>query len=526
MKKILSLLLLLLLVLPSAEAKRSKGGASTTENSSKEQFRGVWMQTAFQDRFMKLRPEECKDYLTRLVENFEATGFNAILFQVRPEGDAFYQSQYEPWSRFLTGRQGAAPDPLWDPMAFLAMLCHQHHIEFHAWINPFRMTCSKFTIMAENHLYNQHPEWFVKYDDKLYLNPALPECRSHVRQIVKDIVTRYDVDAIHIDDYFYPYPIKGQTFDDKWAFENYAPVMNIDVTAPDALGDFRRRSVNILIKSLHEDIRSIKPWVRFGVSPFGIYRHQSPEYREGSKTTGIQCYDDLYADVLLWAKQGWIDYVIPQLYWEIGHPMADYSTLVKWWNDNTPTQCHLYIGQCIDRSLDDPKDRKPAPNLAKSHMHFSNKLNQASEGKHILGNCFWYAYQVDENLYHVRDFLKKEVFTQPALSPAFKNIDPIAPEKVRNLNIGMSTKGLRVSWQYVLTDDPMQKPRYFCVYKFHQGEKIDISNVSHLYCRTVNACLFDEDTKRSAKYTYVVTSVDALGNESVPVKKSFKVKVK
>jgi len=526
MRKIFTLLLLLLLVLPRAEAKRRKSGATATAPTQKEQFRGAWMQTAFQDRFMKLKPEDCKQYMSRMVEELEATGFNAILFQVRPEGDAFYQSQYEPWSRFLTGRQGVAPAPMWDPMDYMIQLCHQHHLEFHAWINPFRMTCSKFTVLAENHLYNQHPEWFVKYDDKLYLNPALPECRSHVRQVVKDIVTRYDVDAIHIDDYFYPYPVKGQTFDDRWAFENYAPVMNIDVNGEDALGSFRRRSVNILMKTLHEDLRATKPWVRFGVSPFGIYRHKSNDYAEGSMTSGIQCYDDLYADVLLWAQQGWIDYVIPQLYWEIGHPQADYTTLVKWWNDHTPSNCHLYIGQSIERSLDGPKDRKPLPDLSKSHQHFSNKLNQASEGKNILGNSFWFAYQVTDNNYHVRDFLSKEIFTLPALVPAFKSIDPIAPEKVKNLNVGMAKTGLRVSWQYVLTDDPMQKPRFFCVYKFKKGEKVDISDASHLFLRTVNPSFIDEDVANAPKYTYVVTSIDALGNESVPVKKSFKVKIK
>jgi len=515
---------MLLLVMPSAEAKRAKGGSSAVGNSAKEQFRGAWIQTAFQDRFMKLKQEDCKNYLIKLVEDLEATGFNAVLFQVRPEGDAFYQSKYEPWSRFLSGRQGLSPTPLWDPMSYLSLLCHQHNIEFHAWINPYRMTCSKFTVLAENHLYNQHPEWFVKYDGKLYLNPAMPECRAHVRQVVKDIVTRYDIDAIHIDDYFYPYPIKGQKFDDQLAFENYAPVMGIDVNADNALGDFRRRSVNILMKTLHEDIHQIKPWVRFGVSPFGIYRHQSAEYADGSKTSGIQCYDDLYADVLLWAKQGWIDYVIPQLYWEIGHPQADYTTLVKWWNDHTPTTCHLYIGQSIERSLDGPKEQRPTPDLSKSHTHFTNKLNQAKEGRNIKGNCFWYAYQVEDNNYHVRDFLKKEVFTKPVLAPSYKRIDPVAPEKIRNLNVSMASTGLRVSWQYVVTEDPLQKPRYFCVYKFRKDEKIDITDTSHLYLRTVNASFIDEDVKNSPKYTYVVTSIDAVGNESVPVKKSFKIK--
>lgn len=491
----------------------------------KEEFRGVWIQTAFQDRYMKMSPDQCKAYMRQLVEDLSATGFNAVLFQIRPEGDAFYQSSYEPWSRFLTGKQGVAPTPLWDPLSYMVTLCHQHQIEFHAWINPYRMTASKYTVIAENHLYNAHPEWFVRYDDRLYLNPAMPECRSYVRQIVKDIVSRYDIDALHIDDYFYPYPVKGQSFNDQAAFEAYAPVMKIDVNAPDALASFRRHSVNILMKSLHDDIHTLKPWVRFGVSPFGIYRNMGPMYAEGSHTQGTQCYDDLYADVLLWAQNGWIDYVIPQLYWEIGHPQADYSTLVEWWNEHVPTHCHLYIGQSIERSLDNPKDHKPTPDLTKSHIHFSNKLSQSAEGQNIRGNCFWYAYQIEDNQYRVRDFLRHDVFVQPALSPAYKHIDAIAPDRIQNLSISLVKQGLRVSWQYVVTDDPLQKPRYFCVYKFQKGEKVDVHDASHLLLKTVNTNFIDEDVYHSSKYTYVVTSVDALGNESGVTKKSFKVKV-
>lgn len=509
----------------SVEAKKIKLVDLFPENT-KEEFRGAWIQTAFQERYMKMDPEQCKTYLKQLVEDLSATGFNAVLFQVRPEGDAFYASSIEPWSRFLTGRQGVAPSPAWDPMAYLISLCHQHQIEFHAWINPFRVTASKFTVMAENHPLKANPAWIVSYDDKLYLNPAMPECRSYVRSIVKDIVSRYDVDAIHFDDYFYPYPVKGKEFDDKMAFKIYGPKMNFDPNDPDALGNFRRHSVNILMKSLHDDIRALKPWVRFGVSPFGIYRNASDEYPKGSKTQGTQCYDDLYADVLYWAQCGWIDYVIPQLYWEIGHPVADYKVLVRWWNDNVPSRCHLYIGQSIERSLDDPKEKKPVPDLLKKHTHMSDKLRRASDCKNIKGNCFWYAYQVNDNTYNIRSFLKQEVFTKPAMSPAFRQIDAVAPERVRNLSIGLTNEGLRVSWQYVATDDPLQKPRYFCVYKFQMGELIDTSNPSHLLLKTNRTSFVDADTNSSSKYTYVVTSVDAVGNESLGAKKSFKVKIK
>lgn len=526
MKKFLFILCAMLLVLSPLMAKRPKPGAVSLAKTEKEEFRGTWIQTAFQERYMKMNPEQCKNYLKQLVEDLSATGFNAILFQVRPEGDAFYASSIEPWSRFLSGRQGVAPSPEWDPMSYMINLCHQHQMEFHAWINPFRITASKLTVLADNHPIKTHPDWVVKYDDRLYLNPAMPECRSFVRSVVKDIVSRYDVDAIHIDDYFYPYPVKGKEFDDKAAFLAYAPKMNFDVKDPEALGNFRRRCINILMKSLHEDIRAIKPWVRFGVSPFGIYRNASMSYPRGSKTQGTQCYDDLYADVLYWAQNGWIDYVIPQLYWEIDHPVADYKTLVKWWNDNVPSQCNLYIGQSIERSLDDPKDKKPLPDLTKKHAHLSDKLRRAADGMNIKGNCFWYAYQVNENSFNIRTFLKEGIYAKPVLSPAYRHIDAIAPEKVYNLYVGLAKGGLRVSWQYAVTDDMLQRPRYFCVYKFEKGERVDISDASHLIMKTNQTSFVDTDTQKSSKYTYVVTSIDAVGNESVAVKKSFNVKIR
>ncbi|MBR0037898.1 MAG: family 10 glycosylhydrolase [Bacteroidales bacterium] len=524
MKQIFLLLIFLLIAMP-VEARRKKT-AEDVVPVQKQEFRGTWLQTAFQERYQKMSPDQCKKYLQQVVEDLSDAGFNAIIFQMRPEGDAFYKSSIEPWSRFLTGTQGLAPKPEWDPMAYLIALCHQHQMEFHAWLNPYRMTASKWTRLDPNHLYNKHPEWFVRYDDKLYLNPAMPECRSYVRDVVKDIVSRYDIDAIHMDDYFYPYPIKGLSFNDQATFEAYAPMMNFDLNDPASLGKFRRRSVDILIKSLHEDIQTIKPWVRFGISPFGIYRHASADYKNGSKTSGTQCYSDLYADVIFWAQSGWIDYVIPQLYWEIGHPQADYSTLVKWWSDNVPNTCHLYIGQSIERSLDDPKDSKPAPDLRINHGIFSKKLAQAASCKNVKGNCFWYGYQLDDNTYHVRDFLHNTYYQQPAFAPAFTHIDAIAPEKVQKLNIAMSTKGLHITWRFLETQDPLQKPRYFCVYKFLKGEKTDVSDCSHLLLRTQQTEFYDADIARSSKFTYVVTAVDAVGNESVPVKKSFKVKIK
>lgn len=501
------------------DAKKKKSKSYLTELSTKEEFRGAWIQTAWQDRYQRMNPEQCKAYLTNLIDMLHETGFNAVIFQVRPEGDAFYESQYEPWSRFMTGKQGKAPVPAWDPMAFVIQLCHERQMEFHAWINPYRMSASKTLVMDKSHIYYQHPEWFVTFDEKLYLNPGLPESRSFIREVVKDIVSRYDIDAMHMDDYFYPYPVAGKEFDDAAAYQAYASALSIDTNKPGALGDFRRRCVDILIKSVHEDIRSIKPWVRFGISPFGIYRNKKT-WAGGSETGGTQCYDDLYADVLFWAKNGWIDYLIPQIYWEIGHKTADYSTLVQWWSDNVPSNCHLYIGQSIERSLDgDVKDSR-TQTLDKSHMNFAIKLSQAKNAGNVKGNCYWYAYQIEDNQFKVRDFLSTSVFQNKALLPAYKHLDKQAPGKVKDIDGSLSGGQLTVKWTAPADKDI----KFYNVYRFKKGEKAKIKDASHLVGQTNTPSYLDKNIEMSTTYTYIIKAVDQYNNEGEGAKKAFKLK--
>lgn len=525
MKKIyvLILALVVLAVQPFDLYAKKKKNKEKIELSPKHDFRGAWIQTAWQDRYQRMNPDQCMTYLKGLVDMLHEIGFNAIVFQVRPEGDAFYDSNYEPWSRFMTGRQGKAPVPEWDPMAYMIELCHERQMEFHAWINPYRMSTSKSLVMDKQHIYHQHPDWFVTFDNKLYLNPGLPESRYFIRDVVKDIVSRYDIDAIHMDDYFYPYPVAGQTFDDKEAFDAYAPQMNIDVMAPNALSDFRRRNVDILIKTVHEDIQSLKPWVRFGISPFGIYRNKK-SWEGGSETAGTQCYDDLYADVIFWAKNGWIDYLIPQIYWEIGHKLADYTTLVKWWNENVPENCHLYIGQSIERSLDGTAASAPA--LNQSHQNFLLKLEQAAALDNVKGNCYWYAYQIEDNQFKVRDFLVNNVFLKKSLLPAYTSLDKKEPNKVKEVKAVLNNHELTLSWTAPEDDGMTQKPKFYNVYRFKKDEKVKINDCSHLLGQTSEITFLDKTVEVNNTYTYVITAVDFYNNEGDGVKKSFKLKTK
>lgn len=367
----------------------------------KREFRAAWIQSV-NGQFRGMPTEKLKQNLIGQLNSLQKAGINAIIFQVRPEADALYASRLEPWSRFLTGVQGKAPEPYWDPMQFMIDECHKRGMEFHAWINPYRTKTTLKSELAPNHVYNIHPEWFVTYGDQLYFDPALPESRRHICMVVSDIVSRYDVDAIHMDDYFYPYPIKGKDFPDDASFARFGGGFSNK-------GDWRRSNVNVLIKKLHETIREIKPWVKFGVSPFGIYRNESSDPL-GSKTKGLQNYDDLYADVLLWAREGWIDYNIPQIYWHIGHPVADYETLVKWWARNTENR-PLFIGQSVMNTVQNADPKNPSINQLPRKM----ALQRAYQT--IGGSCQWPASAVVENAGKYRDALIAEYHKYPRYLP-------------------------------------------------------------------------------------------------------------
>ena len=472
----------------------------------KREFRAAWIQSV-NGQFRGMPTEKLKQNLIGQLNSLQKAGINAIIFQVRPEADALYASRLEPWSRFLTGVQGKAPEPYWDPMQFMIDECHKRGMEFHAWINPYRTKTTLKSELAPNHVYNIHPEWFVTYGDQLYFDPALPESRRHICMVVSDIVSRYDVDAIHMDDYFYPYPIKGKDFPDDASFARFGGGFSNK-------GDWRRSNVNVLIKKLHETIREIKPWVKFGVSPFGIYRNESSDPL-GSKTKGLQNYDDLYADVLLWAREGWIDYNIPQIYWHIGHPVADYETLVKWWARNTENR-PLFIGQSVMNTVQNADPKNPSINQLPRKM----ALQRAYQT--IGGSCQWPASAVVENAGKYRDALIAEYHKYPALPPVFDFMDNEAPAKVRRMKSGWTEDGYILFWTAPKYKEEMNRAVQYVVYRFNDKEKVNIDDPSHIVAITRDNFykLPYEDGK--TKYRYVVTALDRLHNESKSVGKKIK----
>lgn len=472
----------------------------------KREFRAAWIQSV-NGQFRGMPTEKLKQNLIGQLNSLQKAGINAIIFQVRPEADALYASRLEPWSRFLTGVQGKEPEPYWDPMQFMIDECHKRGMEFHAWINPYRTKTTLKSELAPNHVYNIHPEWFVTYGDQLYFDPALPESRRHICMVVSDIVSRYDVDAIHMDDYFYPYPIKGKDFPDDASFARFGGGFSNK-------GDWRRSNVNVLIKKLHETIREIKPWVKFGVSPFGIYRNESSDPL-GSKTKGLQNYDDLYADVLLWAREGWIDYNIPQIYWHIGHPVADYETLVKWWARNTENR-PLFIGQSVMNTVQNADPKNPSINQLPRKM----ALQRAYQT--IGGSCQWSASAVVENVGKYRDALIAEYHKYPALPPVFDFMDNEAPAKVRKMKPVWTEDGYILFWTAPKYKEEMNRAVQYVVYRFNDKEKVNIDDPSHIVAITRDNFykLPYEDGK--TKYRYVVTALDRLHNESKSVGKKIK----
>lgn len=313
------------------------------------EFRAAWVASVVNIDWPSkkgLSTQEQKDEFIRLADMHRNNGMNALVVQIRPAGDAFYPSEFEPWSEYLTGVQGKAPSPYYDPLQFMIEETHKRGMEFHAWLNPYRAVFNtKTSSVAASHPSRKNPDWFLDYGDNSrmtrYFDPGHPEAQKFVTAVVRDIVKRYDVDAIHMDDYFYPYKVPGKEFPDSRTYAKYGKGMRKDV--------WRRSNVDSIIVMLHRAIREEKPWVKFGISPFGVWRNKSQDPRGSNTQAGQTNYDDLYADILLWLEKGWIDYISPQLYWEIGHDKADFMTLLDWWSKNTYGK-HCYIGIGIYRA--------------------------------------------------------------------------------------------------------------------------------------------------------------------------------
>ena len=480
MKKIIPLLLPFLLM-----ACATTGEAP--DNGTKREFRGAWIQ-AVNGQWTGVGRDNMQRTLTYQLDELQKDGCNAIIFQVRPECDALYESPIEPWSRFLTGQQGVRPNPYWDPLQWMVEECHKRGMELHAWINPYRAKTKTTNELARSHVVVQHPDWVFPYDGLAILNPALEESRRYTCEVVEDIVKRYDVDGLHIDDYFYPYPVAGQQIPDAQLYQQQGGGFA-------SIGDWRRHNVDLLIRDLHNTIHRVKPWVKFGVSPFGIYRNRKNS-QIGSQTNGLQNYDDLYADVLLWLENGWVDYLVPQLYWEIGNKAADYHELIQWWNRYAP-QRPLYIGEDVERTA--------------KHGDMAQKMNLHAQMKNVGGTVLWYAKAAVDNVGNYGTQLRNNYWRTMALQPRMNFIDGVAPKPIRKLKVIHTEDGPVIFWTAPKGKGWKNEAVKYIIYRFRQDEMPDISNASHIIATTTNTFF---PVGKTIGCTYVITALDRMGNES------------
>jgi uncharacterized lipoprotein YddW (UPF0748 family) len=346
-------------------------------------------------------PDSQRVEFIRQLDMHKSNGMNAVIVQVRPAADAFYPSQLEPWSQWLTGVQGQPPSPYYDPLEFMIKETHKRGMEFHAWCNPYR---ADFKIgassIAPNHVTKIHPEWFLDYGDKKYFDPASKEVQKFVVQVVTDIIHRYDVDAIHMDDYFYPYRITGKEFPDDDSYKRSKSKLNKD--------DWRRSNVDSIMKMLSIAIKKEKPWVQFGISPFSVWRNKDKDPRGSDSKAGQTNYDDLYADILLWLKEKWVDYVAPQLYLEIGHDKIDYAKMLEWWSKNSYGR-NLYIGLGIYRSGSNAAWRNP--------NELPNQIKLLRQYPNVQGSIYFSSKSFNSNPNGWSDSLRNNYYKLQAATP-------------------------------------------------------------------------------------------------------------
>ncbi|MEV1331532.1 family 10 glycosylhydrolase [Micromonospora costi] len=515
---------------PDATSATATTTCTTDPATPKRQFRALWIASVTNIDWPSKDSWTAPDQVAKQKAEYlgwldlaQKLNHNAVVVQVRPTADAFWPSEVEPWSEYLTGVRGKNPG--WDPLAFLVEESHKRNLEFHAWMNPYRVSMpapggagADISKLAPNHPVRQHPDWVFAYPpagvagSRLYYNPGIPEVREFVQTAMMDAVKRYDIDGVHFDDYFYPYPSGTYQVPDDATFAAY----NRGFTDR---ADWRRDNINLLIQEMNAKIKAAKPWVKFGVSPFGIWRNKSAD-PNGSDTTGSQSYDIISADTRKWVKEEWIDYIVPQLYWYIGqYPAADYARLVPWWAETVRgTRVQLYIGQA------DYKSGDPAyGTFWMNPRELSEHLTLNRSYPEVQGNVHFSAVQVRANRLGATDIYAAEHYSRPALIPTMTHLPskpllmPVVTRSARD------DDGVRLSWRQPADGvGPFGTATSYAIYRF-DGVKLagacDLADAAHLVdtVRATDGAVrswVDTTAEPGHRYTYYVTALDRLANES------------
>ncbi len=394
----------------------------------RREFRGLWVATVGNIDWPSksgLPASKQQAELVALLDKAVAMRLNAVLLQVRPSCDALYRSDLEPWSEYLSGTMGVAPSPEYDPLEFAVREAHQRGLEFHAWFNPFR---ARFALArspsAASHVTKTHPEWIRHYGNLDWLDPGLPQAQDYSLSVVQDVLQRYDVDAIHIDDYFYPYPdasLKNPEFPDKTTYDAYRSLGG-DLSR----SDWRRNNVNLFVESLYRMVKRHKPWVKVGISPFGIWRPDNPR-----GIRGLDAYESLAADARLWLQKGWLDYAAPQLYWSADSKEQNFQALLRWWTEQNPLNRHMWPGMATANLS---KNWKPE--------EISRQISLTRAQKGCTGHLHWGANVLFNPSNPFDQWLRNQSYPDAALVPASPWLNkevPAAPNVVVNTNKGRWT---------------------------------------------------------------------------------------
>lgn len=475
-------------------------GATGQDLSPRHEFRGVWIATVDNIDWPSkkgLPADSQKAEFIRMLDLHKANGMNAVIMQVRPSADAFYPSSLEPWSEWLTGVQGRPPSPYYDPLEFMIREVHKRGMEFHAWLNPYRAVFNTSTSsIAPAHVTRTQPTWFLDYGNKRYFDPGHPDAQAFVTSVVGDIVRRYEVDAIHFDDYFYPYRITGKEFPDTATYSRYGNGLPIDA--------WRRSNVDSIIVKLNRVIRKENPTCRFGISPFGVWRNKDKDPRGSDSKAGQTNYDDLYADILLWLEKGWIDYVVPQLYWEFDHPNAPYGPLLEWWSKNTfGKDCYIGLGYYRAGSSAAWRDKTLIP----------RQLSAIRQTPNIGGAVYFSSRSFNRNPFGWNDSLRNNYHRYPSLVPPTSGISGKIPEPPVIKEAGIRD-GRRISFS-VTAPGPGADVRQIALYARYE-EKGDFSNARLIETRPYSPMAeFSVECPSTADFLQLyVTYVSTVNRES------------
>ena len=476
-------------------------GQSQDLKKPKIEFRGVWIATVVNIDWPKKADDadlkKRADFIA-ILDQYKSMNFNAVVVQIRTAGDAFYPTELAPISKYLTGNEGKFIENDFDYLKWMIEEAHHRGLEFHAWFNPYRATFDLNTaILSPKNDYFVHNDWMIKYGPKFYYNPGLPAVQTHLTSIIAEVVKNYAIDAVHFDDYFYPYKIEKELFDDKNAFESYG-LKNQN------LEDWRRSNVDSLMKKVHFAIKNVKKNVQFGISPFGVWRNKSVDSLGSDSQAGQTNYDDLYADPKVWMKNKWIDYIVPQLYWSLDYKKASHRKLMAWWSYNCEST-NLYIGNGAYK-INNDKD------IAwKNKQQIPLQIDLARLTKNVKGNVFFSAESLINKNKDVVKLLKK-VYEQESLPPWSPNFDKLTPEIPNIIAIAKNNNFIEFKIQNKLTTN----------FQYVILEEIDKSAASKIIHKKLIS-IYDkeiifsvDELKLNSKKTYSMYFLDQNEAESSP----------